>query len=163
MRNYTYEAALKGTAVTSSDKEADDNGIEKYLSTGKPDEGYENVFLNLLLINDDYGLQSCDVFVPYEDHITYIASTEDKTLGESLNKNAEYFGNEKEYVTRALKAETDTELNPEKSKRENIYTENEKNGVKTVTYYTPVLDSKGNAVAVFAASYSTDKVLGTIF
>lgn len=163
VRNYTYEAALKGTAVTSSDKEADDNGIEKYLSTGKPDEGYENVFLNLLLINDDYGLQSCDVFVPYEDHITYIASTEDKTLGESLNKNAEYFGNEKEYVTRALKAETDTELNPEKSKRENIYTENEKNGVKTVTYYTPVLDSKGNAVAVFAASYSTDKVLGTIF
>ena len=24
VRNYTYEAALKGTAVTSSDKEADD-------------------------------------------------------------------------------------------------------------------------------------------
>lgn len=29
VRNYTYEAALKGSAVTSSDKEADDNGIEK--------------------------------------------------------------------------------------------------------------------------------------
>ncbi|HCA04650.1 MAG TPA: hypothetical protein DEO32_02000 [Ruminococcaceae bacterium] len=163
VRNYTYEAALKGSLVTSSDNQADDNNIENYLKTGKTDKNYENIFLNLMLINDDYGLQCCEIFVPHEDYVTYLTSTNDKVLGESLNKTSKYFGEEKSYVSRAMNVSADTELNPDKSKRENIYTENEKNGAKIVTYYTPVLDSNGKAVAVFAASYSTDKVLGTIF
>ena len=163
LRNYTYEAAIKGSAVTSSVDPSEDGLINKYLESGKTDKNYENILLNLLLINDDYGLQSCDVFVPYEDHITYLASTDDKKLGESLKKEAPYYGDEKEYVTRAMNADKDVELNPEKSAKENIYSDNVKNGVNIVTYYTPVLDSKGNAVAVFAASYSTGEVLKTIF
>ena len=168
LRDYTYEAALKGSLVSSAPEQpksgetARDN-IQRYLETGKTDETYANLFLNLLLINDDYELQRCDIFIPHEDHITYLMSTDDKTPGASLNKEAPYYGEEKTYVTGAMQAQVAVELNPEASARENIYTENEKDGVKIVTYYTPVLDENKNPVAVFAASYSTDKVLKTIF
>ncbi len=164
LRDYAYDAARKGTALTSADADEDIHAnIERYTKTGHTDENYKNIFLNLLLINDDYELQRCDIFIPYENHITYLMSTTDKTAGESLNKEAPYYGSEKDYVLKAIEASTNTELDPEKSKKENIYTDNVKDGVKVVTYYTPVLDKNGNVAAVFAASYSTDKVVAVIF
>lgn len=160
VRNATYEAALKGTAVTSSHTPSEDSagGVEKYLKTGKTDAAYDAVFVNLLLINDDFGLQRCDVFVPYDNHITYLMSTADKTKGESLRKEAPYHDKEKDYIAKAMNASIETELDPEKSPKENLYAENVKDGVKVMTYYVPVIDSSGKAVAVFAASYATDAV-----
>ena len=161
-RDYAYEAALEGTAVSSSKLlKAGQKGIEQYIDTGKPDDNYERILLNLFLITNDYELQSCDIFVPHEDHITYLMSTDDNTPGESLNKEAAYYGDEKAYVSKAMNMSED-EFDPDKSKRENIYTDNSKNGVKLATYYMPVLDKDGKAVAVLAASYSTDKVYKTI-
>ena len=161
--NYAYEAALKGTAVTSvSAEETDAATLDDYLATGKPDKDFSDVFLNLLLINDDYQLQSCEVFVPHEEHITYLMSTSDKNVGESLGREAPYYGDEKQYVMRAMEANLATELDPEKSAKDNIYTQNVRSGVKTATYYMPVLDINGKAVAVFAASYSTDRVIKAI-
>ena len=163
LRNYTYEAALKGTLLSSAGPDEDINkSISTFLETGKTDEAYDDLFLNVLLINDDYELERCDIFIPHEDHVTYLMSTTDTTVGESLRKEAPYYGNEKDYVTRAAEAKPE-ELDPDKSKKENIYTENVKDGVKLGTYYTPVLDKDGNAVAVFAASFSSDKVGKTIF
>ena len=164
LREYTYEAALKGTAVASVSKyDEGDSKVGEYLATGKTDETYNDVFLNLLLITDDYELQRCDIIVPYEDHITYLMSSEDNEPGESLNKEAPYYGKEKEYVTKAMNATLEAELDPDASKKENLYTENVKDGVKLSTYYTPVLDKSGKAVAIFAASYSNDKIGKTIF
>ena len=163
LRNYTYEAALKGTLLSSAGPDEDINkSISTFLETGKTDEAYDDLFLNVLLINDDYELERCDIFIPHEDHVTYLMSTTDTTVGESLRKETPYYGNEKDYVTRAAEAKPE-ELDPDKSKKENIYTENVKGGVKLGTYYTPVLDKDGNAVAVFAASFSSDKVGKTIF
>ena len=163
LRNYTYEAALKGTLLSSAGPDEDINkSISTFLETGKTNEAYDDLFLNVLLINDDYELERCDIFIPHEDHVTYLMSTTDTTVGESLRKEAPYYGNEKDYVTRAAEAKPE-ELDPDKSKKENIYTENVKDGVKLGTYYTPVLDKDGNAVAVFAASFSSDKVGKTIF
>ena len=56
----------------------------------------------------------------------------------------------------------ETEADLEKAAKENIYTENVKNDVKLVTYYLPVMDENGKAFAVFAASFSADKVFKTI-
>jgi len=163
LREYTYEAALKGTAVTSADgTETQGKTVDEYLATKEADEEFSDIFLNLLLINDDYGLQSCEVFVPYEDHITYLMSTDDSKVGESLGKEAPYYGEEKKYIKRAVDAKFETELDPDKSAKDNIYTDNVRNGVKTGTYYTPVIDKDGKVVAVFAASYSTDKVIKNI-
>ena len=164
LRDYVYEAAIKGTAVASaSEYDEGEVKIDDYLATGKTDKAYQAVFLNLLLINDDYELQRCDIFVPYEDHFTYLMSSGDRTPGESLNKESPYYGVEKDYVAKAMKASVDTELNPDKSTKENVYTENIKDGIKLSTYYTPVYDKSGKAVAVFAASYSNDKIYKTVF
>ena len=163
-RDYTYEAALKGTAVASSKLLTSDHiGIDSYIKSGKVDENYENLFLNLLLIKDDYDLQRCDVFVPHEDHITYVISSDSQIAGEFLDKEDPYYGEEKDYVSNAMNASLDTELDPEKSTRQNLYTQNVKDGIKVVTYYMPVLDENGKAVAVFAASYSSDKVFQTMW
>ena len=155
---YTSEAVLKGTALSAASLQ----DMDKYTKTGKVDTNYENLFLNLLLINDDYELQRCDVFVPHEDHITYLISTADKETGESLNKEAPYYGEEKEYVSKVMAERFETEADLEKAAKENIYTENVKNDVKLVTYYLPVMDENGKAFAVFAASFSADKVFKTI-
>ena len=155
---YTSEAVLKGTALSAASLQ----DMDKYTKTGKVDTNYENLFLNLLLINDDYELQRCDVFVPHEDHITYLISTADKETGESLNKEAPYYGEEKEYVSKVMAERFETEADLERAAKENIYTENVKNGVKLVTYYLPVMDENGKAFAVFAASFSADKVFKTI-
>ena len=155
---YTSEAVLKGTALSAASLQ----DMDKYTKTGKVDTNYENLFLNLLLINDDYELQCCDVFVPHEDHITYLISTADKETGESLNKEAPYYGEEKEYVSKVMAERFETEADLERAAKENIYTENVKDGVKLVTYYLPVMDENGKAFAVFAASFSADKVFKTI-
>ena len=161
-RDNTYEAALEGTAVASSGMlKTDQAGIDRYISSGKPDENYERIMLNLLLITNDFELQGCEIFVPHDDHITYLMSTDDQTEGESLNKEAAYYGDEKAYVSRAMNM-PEGEFDPARSKKDNIYTGNNKNGIKLMTYYMPVLDKDGKAVAVLAASYSTDKVYKTI-
>ncbi len=161
-RDYAYTAALEGTAVASSGLlKTDQAGIDSYISSEKSDDNYERILLNLLLITNDYELQGCDVFVPHEDHITYLMSTDDQTTGESLNKEAAYYGDEKTYALRAMNMSED-EFDPDRSKKDNIYADNSKNGVKLATYYMPVLDKDGKAVAVLAASYSTDKVYKTI-
>ena len=162
LRDYTYEAAWTGSKVASSIQMTSDGGsIVKYLDTGKTDDNYEIVLQNLHLINDNYDLQCCDIFVPHEDHVTYLISSDDNKPGESLNKEVPYYGNEKEYVTRAMNASTDIELDYEKSERENIYTENVKDGVNIMTYYMPVLDKDKKPVAVFAASYSVEMFVKT--
>ena len=161
-RDYTYEAALEGTAVASSGLlKPDQAGIDQYIASGKTDENYDRIMLNLLLITNNFELQGCDIFVPHDDHITYLMSTDDQTKGESLNKEAAYYGDEKKYVSKAMNVSKD-EFDPDRSKKDNIYTDNSKNGVKLMTYYMPVLDKDGKAVAVLAASYSTDKVYKTI-
>ena len=161
-RDYTYEAALEGTAVASSGMlKTDQAGIDRYIALGKTDENYERIMLNLLLITNNFELQGCDIFVPHDDHITYLMSTDDQTAGESLNKEAAYYGEEKAYVSKAMNVSED-EFDPDRSRKDNIYTDNSKNGVKLMTYYMPVLDKDGKAVAVLAASYSTDKVYKTI-
>ena len=161
MRDYTYNASLKGsTVVTINELTAED--IDRYLKTGKTDEKYTDLLLNFLLINDNYELQRCDIFVPYEDHITYLISTDDETIGESLNKTASYYGEEKKFVSKALEVSPDTEFIPEKSARESLYTDNVKDGIKLMTYYMPVFDENNHVIAVFAASYSADKVVKTI-
>ena len=125
MRDYTYNASLKGSTVaTINELTAED--IDRYLKTGKTDEKYTDLLLNFLLINDNYELQRCDIFVPYEDHITYLISTDDETIGESLNKTASYYGEEKKFVSKALEVSPDTEFIPEKSARESLYTDNVK-------------------------------------
>ena len=161
MRDYTYNASLKGSTVaTINELTAED--IDRYLKTGKTDEKYTDLLLNFLLINDNYELQRCDIFVPYEDHITYLISTDDETIGESLNKTASYYGEEKKFVSKALEVSPDTEFIPEKSARESLYTDNVKDGIKLMTYYMPVFDENNHVIAVFAASYSADKVVKTI-
>ena len=101
MRDDTYEAALKGISIASSQKIAE-HGFDQYLESGETDEDYDDLWLNLLLITDDYGLHRCDIFVPHEDHIAYLMSTEDNGRGESLNKEEPYYGDEKKYVDTAL-------------------------------------------------------------
>ena len=55
LRSYTYEAALKGTLLSSAGPDEDINkSISTFLETGKTDEAYDDLFLNVLLINDDY-------------------------------------------------------------------------------------------------------------
>lgn len=166
LRVYTFEAAVKGTALSSSYKGEDiKKSIEQLMSTGKTTDSYDDLFLNVLLINDNYGLQRCDIFVPYEDHITYLMSTTDQTaeeIGASLNKEAPYYGKEKDFVTKAMQTPY-SELDLEKSEKDNIYTENVKDGVKLGTYYTAIYDKDGSAVAVFAASYSADQVAANAF
>ncbi|MBR1483178.1 MAG: SpoIIE family protein phosphatase [Ruminococcus sp.] len=164
LRDYAFEAAIKGTAVSSaSEYDEDEVKIEDYLTTGKTDKTYQAVLLNLLLINDDYELQRCDIILPYEDHFTYLMSSEDQTPGESLNKEAPYYGQEKGYVTKAMEMSVEAAFDSQKTAKENLYTENIKDGMKLSTCYTPVFDKNGKAVAVFAASYSNDKVGQTIF
>ena len=155
MRDATYEAALKGMSIASSDM-AMEEGIDKYFETGQTDETYDDVWLNMLLITDDFGLQRSDIFVPHEDHITYLISTEDEKRGASLNKEEPYYGKEKEYVDMAMKAVLEEECNPEKSKKDIFYAENVKDGVEVFTYYLPVVDRTGKPVAVFAASQSAE-------
>ena len=162
MRDATYEAALKGMSIASSDM-AMEEGIDKYFETGQTDETYDDVWLNMLLITDDFGLQRSDIFVPREDHITYLISTEDEKRGASLNKEEPYYGKEKEYVDMAMKAVLEEECNPEKSKKDIFYAENVKDGVEVFTYYLPVVDRTGKPVAVFAASQSAERVVLTIF
>ena len=162
MRDATYEAALKGMSIASSDM-AMEEGIDKYFETGQTDETYDDVWLNMLLITDDFGLQRSDIFVPHEDHITYLISTEDEKRGASLNKEEPYYGKEKEYVDMAMKAVLEEECNPEKSKKDIFYAENVKDGVEVFTYYLPVVDRTGKPVAVFAASQSAERVVVTIF
>ena len=162
MRDATYEAALKGMSIASSDM-AMEEGIDKYFETGQTDETYDDVWLNMLLITDDFGLQRSDIFVPHEDHITYLISTEDEKRGASLNKEEPYYGKEKEYVDMAMKAVLEEECNPEKSKKDIFYAENVKDGVEVFTYYLPVVDRTGKPVAVFAASQSAERVVLTIF
>ena len=62
MRDATYEAALKGASIASVDMVMAD-GIDKYFETGKTDEAYNDLWLNLILITDDFDLQRCDIFV----------------------------------------------------------------------------------------------------
>ena len=162
MRDATYEAALKGMSIASSNI-AMEEGVDKYFESGQTDETYDDVWLNMLLITDDFGLQRCDIFVPYEDHITYLISTEDEKRGASLNKEEPYYGKEKEYVDMAMKAVLEEECDPEKSTKKIFYAENVKDGVEVFTYYLPVVDRTGKPVAVFAASQSAERVVVTIF
>ena len=162
MRDATYEAALKGMSVASSNM-AMEEGVDKYFESGQTDETYDDVWLNMLLITDDFGLQRSDIFVPYEDHITYLISTEDEKRGASLNKEEPYYGKEKEYVDLAMKAVLEEECDPEKSTKKIFYAENVKDGVEVFTYYLPVVDRTGKPVAVFAASQSAERVVVTIF
>ena len=162
MRDATYEAALKGMSIASSNI-AMEEGVDKYFESGQTDETYDDVWLNMLLITDDFGLQRCDIFVPYEDHITYLISTEDEKRGASLNKEEPYYGKEKEYVDLAMKAVLEEECDPEKSTKKIFYAENVKDGVEVFTYYLPVVDRTGKPVAVFAASQSAERVVVTIF
>ena len=162
MRDATYEAALKGMSIASSNM-ALEEGVDKYFESGQTDETYDDVWLNMLLITDDFGLQRSDIFVPYEDHITYLISTEDEKRGASLNKEEPYYGKEKEYVDMAMKAVLEEECDPEKSTKKIFYAENVKDGVEVFTYYLPVVDRTGKPVAVFAASQSAERVVVTIF
>ena len=162
MRDATYEAALKGMSIASSNM-ALEEGVDKYFESGQTDETYDDVWLNMLLITDDFGLQRSDIFVPYEDHITYLISTEDEKRGASLNKEEPYYGKEKEYVDMAMKAVLEEECDPEKSTKKIFYAENVKDGVEVFTYYLPVVDRTGKPVAVFAASQSAERVVLTIF
>ena len=151
---YTSEAVLKGTALSAASLQ----DMDKYTKTGKVDTNYENLFLNLLLINDDYELQRCDVFVPHEDHITYLISTADKETGESLNKEAPYYGEEKEYVSKVMAERFETEADLERAAKENIYTENVKDGVAAF--------KKADADSIVAigggSSMDTAKAIGII-
>ena len=161
MRNDTYEAALKGMSIASSQKGAE-HGFEQYLKSGKTDIDYDNLWLNLLLITDDYDLHRCDIFIPYEDHITYVMSTEDNGMGESLNKEEPYYGDEKKYVDRAMvvfEGVTENKIyDPENNSEKIFYTENVKNGIEIMTCYMPVYDWNNKAVAVIAVSQSTNMV-----
>ena len=161
MRNDTYEAALKGMSIASSQKGAE-HGFEQYLKSGKTDIDYDNLWLNLLLITDDYNLHRCDIFIPYEDHITYVMTTEDNGMGESLNKEEPYYGDEKKYVDQAMvvfEGVTENEIyDPENNSEKIFYTENVKNGIEIMTCYMPVYDWNNKAVAVIAVSQSTDMV-----
>lgn len=157
LRDYTYEASLTGSNVASSRQITESIGsVVEYIKTGKTDLEYENLLDNLKMITENYDLQCCDIFVPHEDHITYVISTDDKVPGESLGKDAAYYGKEKDYVSKALKVSLKTELDYKKSPRDNLYTENVKNGVNIMTYYMPVLDKDGKPAAIFSASYSVD-------
>ena len=161
MRNDTYEAALKGMSIASSQKGAE-HGFEQYLKSGKTDIDYDNLWLNLLLITDDYNLHRCDIFIPYEDHITYVMTTEDNGMGESLNKEEPYYGDEKKYVDQAMvvfEGVTENEIyDPENNSEKIFYTENVKNGIEIMTCYMPVYDWNNKVVAVIAVSQSTDMV-----
>ena len=162
MRDDTYDAALKGMSIASANMGMKD-GVDKYFETGEIDEAYDDLLLNLALIADDYGLQRCDVFIPHEDHITYLMSSEDEKAGQSLGKEAPYYGDEKEYVSKALSATLKEECDPDKSKKKTFYTENVKDDVELMTYYMPVVDKNGTPVAVLAASQSAQKVVEEIF
>jgi len=161
MRDATYEAALKGASIASVDMVMAD-GIDKYFETGKTDEAYNDLWLNLILITDDFDLQRCDIFVPHEDHLTYLISTEDKKSGDSLNKEAPYYGEEKDYVKQAMEAVVEEEFEPEKSQKQVFYAENVKDGVEVFTYYMPLVDANKRPVAVMAASQSAERVLTVI-
>ena len=161
MRDATYEAALKGMSIASSDM-AMEEGIDKYFETGTTDETYDDVWLNMMLITDDFGLQRSDIFVPHEDHITYLISTEDEKRGASLNKEEPYYGEEKKYVDMAMSAVLQEEVDPDKSSKKTFYPENVKDGVEVFTYYMPIIDQNGKPVAVFAASQSAERVLAVI-
>ncbi len=164
LRNYTYEAAFTGSKIASSKQITAQRGsIAEYIETGKTDLDYENLLDNLRLIVENYDLQCCDIFVPHGKHITYVISTDDKTPGESLGKEAAYYGEEKDYAVKALNAPLKTELDYKQSTRENLYTDNVKNGVNIMTYYMPVLDKDGKPAAVFSASYSVDYFVRTIW
>ena len=140
MRDATYEAALKGSSIASVDMVMKD-GIDKYFETGKTDEAYDDLWLNLILITDDFSLQRCDIFVPHEDHITYLISTEDEKSGDSLKKEAPYYGEEKDYVQKAMEAVVEEEFDPDKSQKKVFYAENVKDGVEIFTYYMPLIDA----------------------
>ena len=155
LRDYTYEASLTGSKVASSRIITDNRGsVVKYLKTKKTDLDYETLFENLKTITSNYDLHCCDLFVPHEDHITYIMSTDDKKPGQSLGKEASYYGSEKKYIMKALNVSLKSELDYEKSPRKNLYTDDVKKGVDIMTYYMPVLDKDGKPVAVLSASYS---------
>ena len=160
MRDETYNAALKLASLASSPKIME-KGIDHYFETGTTDEEYNDLWLNLLLIYSNYDLERLDIFVPHEDHVTYLMSSEGFS-GDLLNTEKPYYGDEKEYVTNAMNAEIEVEFDPDKSSKKNFYTLNVLNGVDVFTYYLPVLDSELKPVAVVAVSQSADRVLNTI-
>jgi sigma-B regulation protein RsbU (phosphoserine phosphatase) len=161
MRDDTYEAGLKGISIASSQKMAE-QGFDRYLETGETDEDYDDLWLNLLLITDDYGLHRCDIFIPHEDHITYLMTTEDSGKGESLNKEEPYYGDEKKYVDAAKTVfegvDTETIMNPENLAGKIFYTEDVRDGVEIMTCYMPVYDRADHVAAILAVSQSSDKV-----
>ena len=161
MRDETYEAALKSASLASSPKIME-KGIDHYFETGTTDEEYNDLWLNLLLIYSNYELERLDIFVPYEDHVTYLMSSEGFS-GDYLNVEKQYYGDEKKYVTNAMNAEIDVELDPDKSSKKNFYTENFLNNVDVFTYYLPIFNSELKPVAVVAVSQSADRVVTTIF
>ena len=162
MRDYAYESALKGATAASFSAMAEGD-MEKALKTGKISDSYEQLLQNFVIISEDYGLQCLELYVPGEDGITYVMSTDDQKIGESLNKKAPYYGEEKKYVTKAMEASIETEADPEKSTRKNLYYDNVKDGAEVCTYYMPMIDQNQKPIAVIAASYTTEKVVKTIF
>ena len=160
MRDETFEAGLKAMSIASSQKVME-NGIDKYFETGKIDDKYSDLWLNMVLICSDYDLERCEIFVPHDDHITYLMSS-NGFEEDYLNKERPYYGDEKTYVTYAMNCDLETELDPEKSSKTNFYTENVIDGVEVFTYYTPIVNIEFKPVAVVAVSQSAERVLQTI-
>lgn len=93
MRDETFNISSKAMGLASS-KQVMEEGIDKYLETGKTDEVYHDLWMSMLQLYGSYDLEKLEIFVPYEDHVTYLMSS-GGFEGDYLNKERPYRGDEK--------------------------------------------------------------------
>ena len=149
MDNYSHLAF--GSAWTVAEL-IDGDCIDDYLEHPERDEYYMTVREQMNEISHNFDLMYCYVFVPHEDHLTYIWASDDEDVM-IIGMDDVYSDGGKEISYMAFSKEPEFEMISDTDK---VYGE-------FMVACVPIYDSSGEPVALAAADISTEKIRTAIF